>query len=58
MEGVKKWLTERNAKKNGMYIHYSPPKREYVLVLFFSLQRIIFKFKCLGRSYLIIFYLI
>ncbi|KAJ8721979.1 hypothetical protein PYW08_004381 [Mythimna loreyi] len=26
MEGVKKWLTERNAKKNGMYVHYSPPK--------------------------------
>ncbi|KAJ8731501.1 hypothetical protein PYW07_004665 [Mythimna separata] len=26
MEGVKKWLTERNAKKNGLYVHYSPPK--------------------------------
>nr|XP_049694329.1 uncharacterized protein LOC126054136 [Helicoverpa armigera] len=26
MEGVKKWLTERNSKKNGMYVHYSPPK--------------------------------
>ncbi|CAH0691752.1 unnamed protein product [Spodoptera exigua] len=26
MEGVKKWLTERNPRKNGMYVHYSPPK--------------------------------
>ncbi|XP_075977940.1 uncharacterized protein LOC142977743 [Anticarsia gemmatalis] len=26
MESVKKWLTERNAKKNGLYVHYSPPK--------------------------------
>ncbi|CAB3236765.1 unnamed protein product [Arctia plantaginis] len=26
MESVKKWLTERTAKKNGIYVHYSPPK--------------------------------
>ncbi|XP_052747679.1 uncharacterized protein LOC113520751 isoform X4 [Galleria mellonella] len=26
MESVKKWLTERTNKKNGLYVHYSPPK--------------------------------
>ncbi|XP_059050470.1 uncharacterized protein LOC131845419 [Achroia grisella] len=26
MESVKKWLTERTNKKNGFYVHYSPPK--------------------------------
>ncbi|XP_053609820.1 uncharacterized protein LOC128674871 isoform X2 [Plodia interpunctella] len=26
MESVKKWLSERANKKNGIYVHYSPPK--------------------------------
>ncbi|KAM3965338.1 uncharacterized protein ACR2FA_000730 [Aphomia sociella] len=26
MESVKKWLSERTSKKNGLYVHYSPPK--------------------------------
>ncbi|XP_073956842.1 uncharacterized protein isoform X3 [Choristoneura fumiferana] len=26
MESVKKWLSERSAKQNGLYVHYSPPK--------------------------------
>ncbi|XP_028173536.1 serine/threonine-protein phosphatase 6 regulatory ankyrin repeat subunit A [Ostrinia furnacalis] len=26
MESVKKWLAERSTKKNGLYVHYSPPK--------------------------------
>lgn len=26
MEAIKKGLADRNGKKNGLYVHYSPPK--------------------------------
>lgn len=48
MESVKKWLSERSVKRNGLYVHYSPPKSMYYI--FFSISYM-YIFKSYGDNF-------
>lgn len=49
MESVKKWLNERTVKRNGFYVHYSPPKGKQNQVINF--EHILFSFKKCDQNF-------